>query len=181
MNPQPVDNGNGEGSGSSGASGRSGPGSESGMDLARAALAAARSRGRDGGAGWTGGRRRTSTPGQRSGSGPDERDPQLLSAAIPRLIEDRGWTVPAAVGGVMGRWGEIVGGHIAAHCTPVEFNDGVLTVRTDSTAWATELRLMAPQLLARLNEALGTSRSAHGGRDTAGAIATLKVVGPGGR
>jgi predicted nucleic acid-binding Zn ribbon protein len=154
------------------------------MDLARAALAAARSRGRDGGAGWNGwngGRRRPGASGQRSGSGPDERDPQLLSSAIPRLIEDRGWTVPAAVGGVMGRWTEIVGGHIAAHCTPVEFNDGVLTVRTDSTAWATELRLLAPQLLAKLNAELGTSRAAHGGRDTAGAIANLKVLGPGGR
>ncbi|GAA1958982.1 DUF721 domain-containing protein [Catenulispora subtropica] len=166
MNPQPVDDGDAAGSG---------------MDLARAALAAARARGRDGGAGWNGGRRRTATPGQRSGSGPDERDPQLLSSAIPRLIEDRGWTVPAAVGGVMGRWSEIVGGHIAAHCTPVEFHDGVLTVRTDSAAWATELRMLAPQLLAKLNAELGTSRSAHGGRDTAGAIATLKVVGPGGR
>ncbi|NUR28197.1 MAG: DUF721 domain-containing protein, partial [Catenulispora sp.] len=100
---------------------------------------------------------------------------------INRLINERGWETPAAVGGVMGRWPEIVGGHIAAHCTPVEFHEGVLTVRTDSTAWATELRMMAPQLLARLNEALGTSRAAHGGRDTVGAIANLKVVGPGGR
>ena len=97
------------------------------------------------------------------------------------MIEDRGWSVPAAVGGVMGRWGEIVGSHISAHCTPVEFNDGVLTVRTDSTAWATELRLMAPQLLAKLNAELGTSRAAHGGREAAGAIANLKVLGPGGR
>ncbi|MFD0639244.1 hypothetical protein ACFQ9X_54365 [Catenulispora yoronensis] len=46
MNPQPVDGESAEGSG---------------MDLARAALAAARSRSRDGGAGWNG-RRRTSTP-----------------------------------------------------------------------------------------------------------------------
>lgn len=178
MNPQPVDGADGAG-GSGGAGGSSAEGS--GIDLARAVLAAARARGRDGGAGWTGNRRRSSTPGQRSGSGPDERDPQLLSAALPRMIEDRGWAVPAAVGGVMGRWAEIVGGHIAAHCTPVEFNDGVLMVRTDSAAWATELRMLAPQLLAKLNAELGTSRSAHGGRDTAGAIANLKVVGPGGR
>ena len=171
MSPQPVDNG-----------GRSEGGAEgSGVDLARAALAAVRARGRDGGAGWSGNRRRTGNPGQRSGSGPDERDPQLLSAAIPRMIEDRGWSVPAAVGGVMGRWGEIVGSHISAHCKPVEFSDGILTVRTDSAAWATELRMMAPQLLAKLNAELGTSRAAHGGRDTAGAISNLKVVGPGGR
>lgn len=153
----------------------------SGIDLARAALAAARARGKDSGAGQWGGGRRRGTPGQRSGSGPDERDPQLLSAAIPRMIEDRGWTIPAAVGGVMGRWGEIVGGHIAAHCTPVEFNGGVLTVRTDSAAWATELRMLAPQLLAKLNAELGTSRRASGGPDPEGAIAQLRVVGPGGR
>ncbi|ACU68960.1 protein of unknown function DUF721 [Catenulispora acidiphila DSM 44928] len=172
MNPQPVDNG-------SGAEG--GDPQDSGVDLARAALAAARARGKDNGAGWSGNRRRNSNSGQRSGSGPDERDPQLLSSAIPRMIEARGWSVPAAVGGVMGRWGEIVGSHISAHCTPVEFHDGVLMVRTDSAAWATELRMLAPQLLAKLNAELGTSRAAHGGRDAAGAIATLKVVGPGGR
>lgn len=151
----------------------------SGVDLARAALAAARARGKDPGAGQWGGRRR-GTPGQRSGSGPDERDPQLLSAAIPRMIEDRGWTVPAAVGGVMGRWAEIVGSHIAAHCTPVEFNGGVLTVRTDSSAWATELRMLAPQLLAKLNAELGTARRTDG-TDPEGAIASLRIVGPGGR
>ncbi|MBS2534064.1 DUF721 domain-containing protein [Catenulispora sp. NF23] len=169
MNPQPVDNG----SGADEAKG-------SGMDLARAALTAARARGKEGG-GWNGNRRRSSSPGQRSGSGPDERDPQLLSSALPRMIEDRGWSVPAAVGGVMGRWGDIVGSHIAAHCTPLEFNDGILTVRTDSAAWATELRMLAPQLLAKLNAELGTSRASHGGREAAGAISSLKVVGPGGR
>jgi predicted nucleic acid-binding Zn ribbon protein len=154
----------------------------SGIDLARAALAAARSRNKDGGAGqWGGTTRRRGSGNQRSGSGPDERDPQLLSTAIPRLIADRGWTVPAAVGGVMGRWAEIVGSHIAAHCTPVEFSGGALTVRTDSPAWATELRMLAPQLLAKLNAELGTSRGAAGTPDPEGAIASLKVVGPGGR
>ena len=153
----------------------------SGIDLARAALAAARARSKDPDVTHRGSGRRRSSGNQRSGSGPDERDPQLLSTAIPRMIEDRGWTVPAAVGGVMGRWPEIVGSHIAAHCTPEEFNGGVLTVRTDSAAWATELRMLAPQLLAKLNAALGTSRGAPGTTDPEGAIGNLKVIGPGGR
>jgi predicted nucleic acid-binding Zn ribbon protein len=81
----------------------------------------------------------------------------------------------------MGRWPEIVGSHIAAHCTPVEFDAGVLTVHTDSPAWATELRMLAPQLLAKLNAELGTTRAKGGGPDPEGSIARLKVVGPGGR
>jgi predicted nucleic acid-binding Zn ribbon protein len=152
----------------------------SGIDLARAALAAARARSKDPDVNQRGKGRRRGASSQRSGSGPDERDPQLLSAAIPRMIEDRGWTVPAAVGGVMGRWPEIVGSHIAAHCTPTEFNDGVLTVRTDSPAWATELRMLAPQLLAKLNAELGTSRTAAPATDPEGSISQLKVIGPGG-
>jgi predicted nucleic acid-binding Zn ribbon protein len=160
------------------------PRESSGIDLARATLAAARARSKDPGVTQRGSGRRRGGYGERSGSGPDERDPQLLSSAIPRMIEDRGWTVPAAVGGVMGRWPEIVGSHIAAHCTPVEFNDGVLTVRTDSPAWATELRMLAPQLLAKLNSELGTKRPASTGvpqTEPEGAISLLKVIGPGGR
>lgn len=153
----------------------------SGIDLARAVLAAARARSKDPDMTQRGRGRRRGGPGQRSGSGPDERDPQLLSSAIPRMIEDRGWTVPAAVGGVMGRWPEIVGSHIAAHCTPLEFNLGVLTVRTDSPAWATELRMLAPQLLAKLNAELGTSRVASVATDPEGSITLLRVVGPNGR
>jgi predicted nucleic acid-binding Zn ribbon protein len=154
---------------------------DSGIDLVRTALAAARARSKDPAVTQRGNGRRRGSTSQRSGSGPDERDPQLLAAVIPRMIEDRGWTVPAAVGGVMGRWPEIVGSHIAAHCTPEEFNDGVLTVRTDSPAWATELRMLAPQLLAKLNAELGTSRKDASGTDPEGAISLLKVVGPGGR
>ena len=41
--------------------------------------------------------------------------------------------------GVFGRWAEIVGAEVAAHCEPESFADGRLKVRTDSTAWATQL------------------------------------------
>jgi predicted nucleic acid-binding Zn ribbon protein len=62
----------------------------------------------------------------RSGSGPDDRDPQPLEATIDRLISQRGWKVAAAVGGVLGRWEEIVGADVAAHCRTVSYTDGVL-------------------------------------------------------
>jgi predicted nucleic acid-binding Zn ribbon protein len=109
--------------------------------------------------------------GLRSGSGADGRDPLPLGAAIHRLITERGWEAPAAVGGVMGRWSQIVGDDVANHCVPQRYEDAddkrVLTVQCDSTAWATQLRLLAPRLVARLNEDLG-----HG------TVRLIKVLGP---
>ncbi len=71
----------------------------------------------------------------------------------------------------MGRWPQIVGEDLAKHCEPESYDEDerVLTVRCDSTAWATQLRLLAPQLVARLNEDLG-----HG------TVRLIKVLGPDG-
>ncbi|CAM5719471.1 hypothetical protein SANTM175S_06568 [Streptomyces antimycoticus] len=109
--------------------------------------------------------------GLRSGARADGRDPLPLGAAINRLITERGWEAPAAVGGVMGRWPQMVGPEVAQHCEPQRYDEDarVLTVRCDSTAWATQLRLLAPQLVARLNADLG-----HG------TVKMIKVLGPGG-
>jgi predicted nucleic acid-binding Zn ribbon protein len=109
--------------------------------------------------------------GLRSGARADGRDPMALGAAISRLITERGWETPAAVGGVMGRWPQIVGVDVAKHCVPDRYDEQerVLSVRCDSTAWATNLRLLAPALVARLNEDLGQ-----------GAVRLIKVQGPGG-
>ena len=70
--------------------------------------------------------------------------------------------------GVFGRWEELVGGEVARHCTPETFTDGKLVVRTDSTAWATQLKLLAPTVVRRLNEELGHGTVArHRGRRAA--------------
>ena len=93
--------------------------------------------------------------GRPTGSAPDDRDPQLVKGLLERLIGDHGWDVNLRVHGLFGRWTELVGEDIGEHATPESFNDGVLTVRTDSTPWATQLTLLAPQIVARLNEELG--------------------------
>ncbi len=105
--------------------------------------------------------------GRVSGSHPDERDPQLLDLTLGRLVDDHGWELDLRVHGVFGRWPELVGAEVAAHCTPESFADGKLVVRTDSTAWATQLKLLAPTVVRRLNEELG-----HG------TVALIEVVGP---
>ena len=68
---------------------------------------------------------------------------------------------------VFGRWPELVGADVAAHTTPEAFADGKLVVRTDSTAWAVQLRLLAPTVVRRLNEELG-----HG------TVTLIEVLGP---
>lgn len=104
----------------------------------------------------------------RSGAHPDARDPQTFGAVLEGLVADRGWQVPLSVGGVMGRWDAIVGAEIAAHCRPETFVDGVLSVRADSTAWATQVRLLVPTLMRRLAEEVGE-----------GTVTTIVVRGPG--
>ncbi|MER5709051.1 MULTISPECIES: DUF721 domain-containing protein [Streptomyces] len=144
----------------------------SGIDLARVALRAAKEQAKARGAAAQQKKQARRGGGLRSGARADGRDPMALGAAINRLITERGWETPAAVGGVMGRWPQIVGEDLAKHCVPLKFDDEpdarVLTVQCDSTAWATQLRLLAPRLVARLNEDLG-----HG------TVRVIKVLGPG--
>ncbi|MEI6229937.1 MAG: DciA family protein, partial [Actinomycetes bacterium] len=56
-----------------------------------------------------------------TGAGPDLRDPTLVSTAIAHLLRDRGWERQTAVGGLIGRWHEIVGSDIAEHVVPESF------------------------------------------------------------
>ncbi|MCP9212808.1 DciA family protein [Streptomyces sp. HD1123-B1] len=146
------------------------PPEPSGVDLARVALRAAKEQARARGAAAQQ-KKQARRGGLRSGARADGRDPLPLGAAINRLITERGWEAPAAVGGVMGRWPQMVGPEVAQHCEPQRYDEDarVLTVRCDSTAWATQLRLLAPQLVARLNADLGQ-----------GTVKLIKVLGPGG-
>src|SRR5699024_3388390 len=83
------------------------------------------------------------------------RDPMTIGDQVERLVDNRGWQVDVAAGSVMGRWDEIVGRDVAEHCQPVTFEDGVLSVRADSTAWATQIRLLSSSLLGRIGAAVG--------------------------
>ncbi|PPK93856.1 uncharacterized protein DUF721 [Kineococcus xinjiangensis] len=92
----------------------------------------------------------------RSGAWPDARDPQPLKSLVDRLVGERGWREPVSVGGVFGRWDAVVGSEVAQHCRPETFDEGKLTVRAESTAWATQVRLLVPDVLRRLDEELGS-------------------------
>jgi predicted nucleic acid-binding Zn ribbon protein len=135
-----------------------------GTDLARALLGRAGGGGRAGSGqpaqrlDARGDRRRRWSPGAGwSGPNRDERDPQRLETAVERLVGEHGWGRDLAVHGVVARWDQIVGADIASHVRPESYADGEVTVRADSTAWATQVKLLAPNLVRRLNEEIGDS------------------------
>ncbi|NPD04498.1 DUF721 domain-containing protein [Nocardioides sp. zg-1308] len=138
-----------------------------GLDLARAAARAAAASAGTPPARRPASRTRRRTTTTSSGARPDDRDPQLLGQAMGRLVANHGWELDLKVQGVFGRWAELVGDEVADHCTPESFDDGRLVVRTDSTAWATQLKLLAPTVVRRLNEELG-----HG------TVTLIEVLGP---
>lgn len=145
---------------------------DDGLDLARAitrstAGAATRPARRPRRAGGEGPRLDRTGRSGFSGAHPDDRDPQLLDTTLGRLVADHGWALDLRVHGLFARWAELVGEDVAAHCTPESFADGRLVVRTDSTAWATQLRLLAPRIVERLNLELGS-----------GSVTLIDVQGP---
>jgi len=74
------------------------------------------------------------------------RDPHGLGDVIDGLTAKMGWTSPLARSELIDSWSEIVGAETAEHSTPISIEEGVLSVRCDSTAWATQLRLMRTQV-----------------------------------
>lgn len=140
----------------------------SGIDLARAALARSRQEARA---------RGSAVPARRNKGGRaavgsarrDAGDPELLGETLSRLLVERGWDVPAAVAGVTERWAEIAGGDLADHCRPEKFDDGVLNLVAESTAWATQVRLLVPRLHQRIDDVIG-----------GGVVTRIEVRGPSG-
>lgn len=91
-----------------------------------------------------------------TGPGADDNDPARVGSALRDLLAGRGWSGRTDASAVLARWPELVGEHTAAHCRPVELDDGRLRVSADSSAWATQLRLLAPRLVAAVNDRVGS-------------------------
>ena len=80
------------------------------------------------------------------------RDPGSMSDALSELSQSMGWSEGLARAELAEHWSDIVGDDIALHAVPVGFRDSVLEVQCDSSAWATQLRLMRKSLLEALAE-----------------------------
>jgi predicted nucleic acid-binding Zn ribbon protein len=148
----------------------------SGYDMARKALedarAAARAAGKSVGQGRASPGRRAAPPRKTTrrswtGAHPDAYDPQPMGRVAGGLVGRRGWGAKLGEGTVFGAWDRIVGAEIAAHAQPKALRDKVLHVTAESTAWATQLRLIQSQILAKIAAATGN-----------GVVTSLRITGP---
>lgn len=103
--------------------------------------------------GFTGGprlkrkKRHDPTESQAFGVG---RDPKGLGDSLELLSKQLGWKAPLSQADLLNSWAEIAGEETAAHSTPLGIDEGVLTVQCESTAWATQLRLMRVEIMTKI-------------------------------
>ncbi|WP_194948917.1 DUF721 domain-containing protein [Actinomyces trachealis] len=109
-------------------------------------------------------------PGLAPGKGrprPSRFDPHLASKALRATAREKGWNGKLRMAMVIVRWPELVGEQVAEHCVVESFDEGVLTVRASSSAWAQQLRLLQPRI-----------ESLMAGQIGPGAVAKMTVLGP---
>lgn len=99
----------------------------------------------------------------------DSADPVGFADAIQALLQARGWSGDVKSASVISRWEHLVGPELAAHASPVTLNAGELVVQAESTAWATQLRLLSRTLLARIQAEVGAET-----------VTKLRIHGPSG-
>ncbi len=104
------------------------------------------------------------TSSQPFGSG---RDPIKAGDGVDGLMSSFRWEAHLAEAELFNSWAEVVGEANAASSQPEALINGTLTVRCKSTAWATQLRLMQTQILAKIHELYPSLE-----------ITSMKMLGP---
>jgi predicted nucleic acid-binding Zn ribbon protein len=78
-----------------------------------------------------------------------------MSDALGSVAGRLGLGRPDLIAVVFGRWPELVGEAMAVHVRPLRLVDDALVVSADHPAWATQIRHMAPEILARVATEFG--------------------------
>jgi predicted nucleic acid-binding Zn ribbon protein len=94
-------------------------------------------------------------------------DPKSMKDLLADLVDGRDWRQGIAEGTLFTEWKSVVGDEIAQHATPITLIDGLLTIQTTSSAWATQMKLISTQLLKTISE------SAPGAL-----VEQIEVIGP---
>ena len=94
---------------------------------------------------------------------------ESVGDVVGEVVVSQGWQPRMSLNMLQARWPELAGDINAAHSRPVALDGLVVHVQAETTTWATALRLMAPQLVARINDAIGD-----------GSVTRVEVRGPDG-
>ena len=83
--------------------------------------------------------------------------PRPVKDSLESLARRLGAPTASSLGAVFAHWEDAVGPTIAAHARPVSLADGILVVAVDEPGWATQLRYLTTDLIARLTDVAGAA------------------------
>lgn len=83
-----------------------------------------------------------------------------MAESLERLVRGLGAAPAGVATSVFSDWEAIVGEQIAAHCQPTSLRDRTLVVTVSEPGWATQLRFLETELLARIATATGSDEVA---------------------
>ncbi len=95
------------------------------------------------------------------------RDPRTVGNILDHDARSKGWAVHIARATILDNWPSVVGDDVAAHTIP-EIEDNVLVIRCDSSAWATQLRILRADIATTIDTNFPDS-----------ALDQVNVIGPG--
>jgi predicted nucleic acid-binding Zn ribbon protein len=84
-----------------------------------------------------------------------EAAPMTLGESLGHLTKRLGLAAPDTLGTIFAGWHDVVGASLAEHVKPVSLYEGSLTVSVSDPAWATHVRYLHDDLLARLAQQAG--------------------------
>lgn len=87
-----------------------------------------------------------------------DRGPQRLGRALDRLLGTLRAPSTDVLDTVFRRWPEIVGEDVAGHVRPVAIDGATLTLEADDPTWASEVRWLGNEVVARVAEVAGSNR-----------------------
>lgn len=86
-----------------------------------------------------------------------DRDLERLGNLLEPVTARLGLGGARQTGKLWSRWSDIVGPEIAAHAQPTSLKGGLLRVKVDSPAWATEISYLAAELRTKINRAVDSN------------------------
>jgi predicted nucleic acid-binding Zn ribbon protein len=93
---------------------------------------------------------------------PDAKAPGPPPAGVAGVLGDlarrKGWLRRLEGARIYEAWIEIAGEQLALHTEPVRLHGGVLVLRAESAAWATQVRYLSGELAARADAVLGAGQ-----------------------